>query len=150
MCVGQNSTTLPPLFGHARLSELILQIQQCDNLHTECVKTYSKFENAIFAAVYFNSVVFWDVTQLRFVRHRRFRTTYRSHLRGSNVQYNCFDNLFPRHELFRERASILSRTYNAFLVRTSFRSGTIFHCLRTSAARAMRFCDQQQVSRRAP
>ena len=30
---------------------------------------------------YLNSVVFWNVTQCRLVSHRRFGTTYRSHLR---------------------------------------------------------------------
>ena len=32
-----------------------------------------------------SSVVFWDVTQCRLVKHRRFGTTYRSHFQGSSV-----------------------------------------------------------------
>ena len=36
-----------------------------------------------FAAVYLNSIFFWDVTQRRLVSHRRFGTTYRSHLQES-------------------------------------------------------------------
>ena len=33
-----------------------------------------------FSCVYLNSVVFWDVMQRKLVSHRRFGTTYRSHL----------------------------------------------------------------------
>jgi hypothetical protein len=38
------------------------------------------------AAVYHNSSVFWVIMQRKLVKHRRFGTTYRSHLQGSSVQ----------------------------------------------------------------
>jgi hypothetical protein len=60
------------------------------------VNTIYHTKTSASATVYLNSIVVWNVTQHRLLKHRRFGTTYRSHLDGWNVQETGALNIGPK------------------------------------------------------